>query len=77
MTEDNDDTSGEYIHTGGWAVIHPDNTCTIDLFDAFEKSEVNAETLLDHELEAPSEDLAGKFVEKIRRNSQTQIGNAL
>jgi hypothetical protein len=70
-------TTGNLIHTGGWAVVHPDNSCTIDLFDAFEKSEVNSDTLLDHVLAPPSEDLTGKYIDKIRRKAQSSISGAL
>lgn len=72
MTEDNE-TSGDYIHTGGWAVIHPDNTCDINLFECFEKDEVNAEGIADFDLGEAGEGVQGQFVDKIRKAAHSTI----
>ena len=34
--------SGDFVHSGGWLIIHADNSCEINLVDCFEKKEINA-----------------------------------
>lgn len=37
--------SGDLIHTGGFLVIHPDNSCEINLMECVEKSSMQPEKL--------------------------------
>ena len=31
--------SGDLMHLGGWLIIHPDNTCEVNLVDCVEKKD--------------------------------------
>ena len=73
MTSEEADTSGDYIHTGGWCVVHPDNSCEISLVECWEREDVNADQLGDWEVDEAGEGVEGAFVEKIRKTTQANI----
>jgi len=62
-------TSGDYLHLGGWATVHLDNTCEIQLLDCFERKEVRADqfdrSVLGRELDSAS----GRYMSKLRKNA--------
>lgn len=70
FTEQRTDTSGEIFHCGGWAVIHPDNSCEITLADGWEKEEMAFDQLDTNEMETISDPLVDKFVGRIRSRAQ-------
>ena len=61
-------TSGDLLHLGGWAIIHAylieliirDNTCEINLLDAFEKKDVHVDQFDSVAVPKTDETLAGK-----------------
>ena len=70
FTEQRTDTSGEIFHCGGWATVHPDNSCEITLADGWEKSEMEFDTLDKAETETIREPLEAKYVDRIRKRAQ-------
>lgn len=35
-----DDFTGDLMHLGGWLVVHPDNTCEVNLIECVEKKDL-------------------------------------
>ena len=70
FTENREDTKGEYLHTGGWLVVHPDNSCEITLADGWEKDEIAFDQLDKADIPATDDSVAGKFVNRIRSRAQ-------
>lgn len=73
LTEDVKGTTGDLLHLGGWCVIHAylflfsDNTCEINLMDAFEKTEVKPDLFDRSDIPKEREDAAGKYTSKLRK----------
>lgn len=44
-TSTNENFSGDLMHLGGWLVIHPDNSCEVNLVECVEKNELQPENL--------------------------------
>ena len=65
-----DEFSGEIIHSGGWAVIHPDNTCEISLLEGLDKKDLNASGLSKSDF---IDDNGNVFVEKIQKKAYERI----
>lgn len=40
LSNSTNEFSGDFIHSGGWLIIHGDNSCEINLMDCFEKKEI-------------------------------------
>lgn len=40
LSNSTDDFSGDFLHLGGWLIIHGDNSCEINLVDCFDKKEI-------------------------------------
>ena len=70
LTEDRKDTTGEFVHSGGFAVIHPNNTLEINLVECFDKNEIQMNKVGEGELKEGSDSVTGKYVEKIRRDAK-------
>ena len=70
FTEQRTDTSGEIFHCGGWATVHPDNSCEITLADGWEKSEMAFDQLDKADMEAITDPVEQKFVDRIRGRAQ-------
>ena len=69
--------SGELVHLGGWLVIHPDNTCDINLMEAFEKKDLALDKIGKAELPKDADTNVMKYIEKIRNITQkTFLKNA-
>ena len=69
--------SGELVHLGGWLVIHPDNTCDINLMDAVDKKDMMLDKIGKTELAKDSDSAAMKYIERIRNTTQrTFLKNA-
>lgn len=43
FTQDVAGVAPEYLHTGGWAIVHMDNTCEINFMDLVEKKDVKVD----------------------------------
>lgn len=69
MDKENPDVSGELLHTGGWLIINPDNTCEINLMECVDRKDVQADKLDKGELEPVEEGVAGQYVQKIRNST--------
>lgn len=68
---DTKDFVGEFVHTGGWAIVNADNTAEIYLMDATEKkdySPIKNENLA--EVTAEDGDIA-RTVEGVRKEAQS------
>ncbi len=69
--------SGELVHMGGWLVIHPDNSCDINLMDAVDKKDMALDKVGKAELPKDSDAAAMKYIERIRNTTQrTFLKNA-
>ena len=69
--------SGELIHMGGWLVIHPDNSCDINLMEAFDKKDLNSDKIGKGEFSKEADGNAMKYIDRIRNTTQrTFIKNA-
>ena len=62
----------DLFHTGGFAVVHPDNSCEIHLTEAVSRKEIAVEQLGKGQFEPNEGGVSGKFVDKIR-NSTTKV----
>ena len=40
LTRDVPGVSGDFMHTGGWIIIHADNSCEINLMDIVDRKDV-------------------------------------
>ena len=70
FTEEKKDVSGDFVHSGGFVVVHPNNTVEISLVECFERKEVDAAKIGDSELPEAGDTLVGKYVEKIRSQAK-------
>lgn len=70
LTEELKGSSGEYIHAGGFAVIHPDNSVEVSLVEAFEKKEVDLGLVGDAPQQEVPDTITGRYVEKIRSQAK-------
>lgn len=70
LTEEVKGFSGTIMHTGGWAVIHPDNTCEINLMEAFEKDEINIGNIEKADPIKADNSVADKYAEKMRASTK-------
>ena len=71
LTEEVKNTKGDYIHSGGFAVIHPNNTVEISLVECFERGEETpASKISDLELKDSADNVTGKYVDKIRKQAK-------
>ena len=70
---DSKDFAGEFVHLGGWAVIHADNTADIFLMEAVEKKDFNP--IKNEQLSNVTTDDGeiGKSVENVRKEAQTSF----
>ncbi|EGR34765.1 hypothetical protein IMG5_002370 [Ichthyophthirius multifiliis] len=68
LTQDVKDVSGDYLHSGGWLIIHADNTCEINVMDLFERKEVKADQF-DKANIVDADTNAGKYAQKSRKNT--------
>ena len=69
LTEDRKDTTGEFVHSGGFAVIHPNNTVEINLMECFDKKDIEAAKVSNAEFKE-TDSPTGKYVERIRSNAK-------
>jgi len=53
---------------GGWAIVHADNTCEINLLDAFEKKEIQVDQFDKSDAPKVNDDAAGRYAEKLRKS---------
>ena len=70
FTEEKKDLTGDFIHSGGFVVIHPNNTVEISLIECFEKRDVDGSKIGEVDLPDAGDSLAGKYVEKIRSQAK-------
>ena len=70
FAEERKDLTGDFVHAGGFAVIHPNNSCEINLIECFDKNEVQFNKVAEAEISEGGESGAGKYVEKIRRDAK-------
>ena len=70
LTEERKDTSGEFAHAGGFAVIHPNNTVDISLFEAFDKNELQFAKVSEADASGNANSPTGKYVEQIKREAK-------
>ena len=71
------DFSGELVHTGGFLVIHPDNSCDVNLMEAFDKKNLSTDKIGKNEMAKEEDTNVSKFVERIRNTTQkTFLKNA-
>ena len=70
LTEERKDTTGEFVHSGGFAVIHPNNTCEINLVECFDKKDIDFAKVGEADIKEGGDSVTGKYVEKIRRDSK-------
>ena len=70
LTEERKDTTGEFVHSGGFAVIHPNNTVDISLFEAFDKNEIEFSKVSESDASGNANSATGKYVEQIKREAK-------
>ena len=70
MEKENPNFSGDLMHTGGWLIINPDNSCEINLMEAVERKDIQADRLDKGELEQIEEGVTGQYAQKIRATTQ-------
>lgn len=70
MDKENPNFSGDLLHTGGWLMINPDNTCEINLMDCVDRKEVQPDRLDKGEMEPVEDGVVGQYVQKIRNTTQ-------
>ena len=71
-----EDFSGDLMHMGGFLVIHPDNSCEINLVECIERKEMAPEKLTQSDFENSDGNL---YVDKIQKSTYNsflkQLGN--
>ena len=70
LVEERKDTTGEYVHSGGFAVIHPNNTVDINLIEAFDKKDVQFNKVAESEATGNANSASGKYVEQIKKEAK-------
>ena len=69
LSEELKDLTGEFVHAGGFAVIHPNNTLDINLIECFDKKEIELNKVADSDVgEANTE--TERYIQKIRREAR-------
>lgn len=66
MDKENPKFSGDLLHTGGWLIINPDNTCEISLMECVDRKDVQSDKLDKGELTSLEEGLGGQYAQKMR-----------
>ena len=61
--------SGDFMHLGGWLVIHPDNSCEINIMDIVERKHIETDKLDKGEQEPTVEGIGTLYVNKIKSSS--------
>ena len=61
--------SGDLMHLGGWLVIHPDNSCEINVMDIVERKDIATDKLDKGEQEPTEEGISTLYVNKIKSSS--------
>lgn len=69
--------SGKILHNGAFVVVHPDNSCEINMIDAFKKEDLKAEQL--GLWDFPEDDDANqiKFIKRIRTKTKNTFAKKL
>lgn len=58
--------SGKLLHNGAWVAVHPDNSCEINMIDAFKKEDLKADQLGLWEFPEEEDAEQAKFIKRIR-----------
>lgn len=77
MEKENPKFSGDLLHTGGWLIINPNNTCEINLMEAVDRKEVQGDKIDKGDLEAVEDGITGQYVHKIRGHTQRTFQKSL
>lgn len=56
------------MHTGGWVIVHADNSCEINLMDIVERKDVKPELLDKYEGKDP-DSVASKYAARVRKTT--------
>eukprot|EP00825_Cyclidium_porcatum_P041994 TRINITY_DN5634_c0_g2_i3.p3 TRINITY_DN5634_c0_g2~~TRINITY_DN5634_c0_g2_i3.p3 ORF type:complete len:111 (-),score=20.31 TRINITY_DN5634_c0_g2_i3:415-747(-) len=56
----------DFLHLGGWAIVHTDNTCEINLVDLVEKQTVKPDQFEKGNYQ-DTDDISGKYASKLRK----------
>jgi hypothetical protein len=63
------------LHLGGWLIVHAylnlfrDNSCEINLLDAFEKKDIKPDLFDKADIPKDRDDPAGKYASKLRKST--------
>ncbi|EAR90676.2 hypothetical protein TTHERM_01094890 (macronuclear) [Tetrahymena thermophila SB210] len=68
FTSEVKNVSGDFLHTGGWVIVHADNTCEINVMDLFDRKEVRADQFEKGNIQ-DLDTLAGKYAAKSRKST--------
>lgn len=68
LTRDVPGVSGDFMHTGGWVIIHADNSCEINLMDIVDRKDVKPELLDKYEGKDP-DSVASKYASRVRKST--------
>lgn len=68
LTQEVPGISGDFLHTGGWLIVHSDNSCEINVMDIFEKKDLRPDQMFKTEVKEGN-DLAGKYLAAMRKNA--------
>ena len=70
MDKENPSFTGDLMHTGGWLIINPDNTCEINLMEAVDRKDIQGDKIDKGELETLEDGVTGSYAQKIRNSTQ-------
>ena len=66
MNKGTEGFSGKLLHNGAWVAVHPDNSCEINMIDAFKKEDLKADQLGLWEFPEEEDAEQAKFIKRIR-----------
>mmetsp|Transcript_18308 Transcript_18308/g.15952 ORF Transcript_18308/g.15952 Transcript_18308/m.15952 type:complete len:162 (+) Transcript_18308:77-562(+) len=69
LNSDQESTSGDILHLGGWVTVHLDNSCEIQLIDCFERKDVKPDQFANSEIGRELDTVSGRYMNKLRRNA--------
>ena len=58
--------TGDLMHLGGWLVVHPDNTCEVNLIECVEKKDLQPENLGTEDFDTTTDN---KYIPKIQKRA--------
>ena len=74
---DSKDFVGNFVHTGGWLVVHENNTCEVFLMEAIEQSEFKSTPNTDLSMIQKEDADAAKWIQDVRDSAERSYFRAI